>query len=132
LIIRAKTSSKAVGEQIDKARGRDNVGPLDVALAVEDKGGAKPSKIIVAGNSTFMSDTILKQFGFDGLYFMMNSLSWMQDKKDDVVSPRLCHDVTCLYCDGVSLSEIHNRQEERTIYDNSREELRKIGNRVDG
>lgn len=80
-----KSSDKSVGEQIDKARGKDNAGPLDLALAVENKGGAKVSKVLVVGNSAFISDATIQQYGLNGFYFLMNSMNWMLDKKDDVV-----------------------------------------------
>lgn len=83
-----KTSSKAEGEQIDKSKGANNIGPLDLAVAVEYKGGAKPVKILVMGNGSFMSDDAIEQYqqySINGLYFFLNSLSWMQDKTDDVL-----------------------------------------------
>lgn len=83
-----KTSSKAEGEQIDKSMGANNIGPLDLAVAVEYKGGAKPVKVLVMGNGSFMSDNAIEQYqqySINGLYFFLNSLSWMQDKKDEVL-----------------------------------------------
>ncbi len=82
-----KTSAKAVGEQIDKSK-KDITGPLDLAISVENNGGAKPSKIIVIGNSSFITDAAMNQYqrySVNGMYFFLNSLSWMQDKKDDVL-----------------------------------------------
>lgn len=81
----ARTTSKAVGELIDKNRGQDIEGPLNLAVAVENKGWSKPSKVIVMGNSFFLQDNLLQQGLGSGLYFFLNSLSWMQDKKDDVI-----------------------------------------------
>jgi len=84
----AKTSDKAVGEQIDKSKGEDNVGPLDLAVAVEDKGGMEVSKILVIGNGTFISDDAINLYGpysRNGLYFFLYSLNWLQDKKDEVI-----------------------------------------------
>lgn len=83
-----KTSDKAVGEQIDKSRGADNQGPLDVAVAVDYKGGAKPGKIIVMGNGLFISDAAKEQYGpyfTNGMVFFLSSLNWMLDKKDEVI-----------------------------------------------
>lgn len=83
-----KTSSTAVGEQVDKANGKDIKGPLDLAVAVEDKGGSKPSKVLVIGNGFFVSDAAREQYGqyFDlGNSFFTMSLNWMMDKKDDIV-----------------------------------------------
>lgn len=80
----AKTSDKAVGEQINKARGENILGPLDLAVAVEDKGSYEVSKILVFGNSGFISDSFLQQYGPNGLYFFLYSLNWMQDKEEEV------------------------------------------------
>jgi len=84
----AKTSDKAVGEQIDKTKGENIAGPLDLAVAVEDKGGTKVSKILVIGNGSFISDNAIDQYGpysRNGLYFFLYSLNWLQDKKDEVI-----------------------------------------------
>lgn len=81
-----KSSDKAVGEQFDKAKGKDNQGPLDLALAVEYKGGAKPTKILVMGNGAFMTDNAISQYqqlSVNGAIFFINSLNWLADKKDD-------------------------------------------------
>lgn len=83
-----KTSNTAVGEQIDKSRGNDNKGPLDLAVAVENKGGMKSSKIIVMGNGLFISDSAVSQnpqYYQYGYNFFTMSLNWMMDKKNDVV-----------------------------------------------
>lgn len=83
-----KTSDKAVSEKIDKTKGADTTGELDVAVAVENKGNAKPSKVLVLGNSGFISDNAESQYGSfyeNGSYFFINALGWMQDKKDDVL-----------------------------------------------
>ncbi len=87
-----KTSSKAVGEVLDPTKGKNIQGPLDLAVAVENKGGAKVSKIVVMGNASFMTDTAIQQYeqyAVSGLYFFLNSLNWMQDQKQDtIVGPK--------------------------------------------
>lgn len=87
-----KTSSKAVGEQIDKSKGADIQGPLNVAVSVEYKGTLKPSKLLVVGNGTFISDSAQQQYGpyFEqGVVFFLKSLSWMLDKKDEqIIAPK--------------------------------------------
>ena len=83
-----KTSDKAEGEQIDSTKGPNIPGPLDLAVAVDYKGGSKPAKLLVMGNGDFMSDDALEAYGqysVNGMYFFLNSLNWMQDKKDEVV-----------------------------------------------
>ncbi|HHW31171.1 MAG TPA: GldG family protein [Clostridiaceae bacterium] len=87
-----KTSDSAVGEQIDKNKGADIEGPLDLAVAVEYVGGLNPSKILVMGNGSFMSDTAISRYqnySLNGMYFFLNSLMWMQDKSDDLfIAPK--------------------------------------------
>lgn len=87
-----KSSDKAVGEQIDKSKGADLPGPLDLAVAVENKGGLNPSKLLVMGNGLFMTDTAISQYqqlSVNGLYFFLNSMNWMQNKQDDnLIAPK--------------------------------------------
>ena len=87
-----KTSKEAVGELVDKSRGEDVQGPLDVAAAVEYKGGMKPAKIIVMGNGFFITDDAEKRYGpyfNNGMYFFLYSLDWMLGKKDDtIIAPK--------------------------------------------
>jgi ABC-type uncharacterized transport system. len=82
-----KSSAKAVGEPTD-GKSKTNQGPLDIAVAVQNDGAAKSSKIVLVGNGSFMTDTSIKQYSqysVNGLYFFLNSLNWLQDKKDDVI-----------------------------------------------
>jgi ABC-2 type transport system permease protein len=85
-----KTSDKAVGEII--GTGEQEQGPLDLAVAAEYTGGRKVSKVVVMGNSSFMSDDAINRYGTlsnNGMYFFLNSLNWMQDRKDDVtIAPK--------------------------------------------
>lgn len=84
-----KTSPTAVGEQIDKTNGKDLNGPLDIGVAVENKGGSKISKVIVLGNGYFVNDRAYQTYGQQGFAtnndFFLRSLNWMMDKKDDVI-----------------------------------------------
>lgn len=82
------TSDQAVGEQIDKSAGADNEGPLDVAIASENKGKAQVSKIIVMGNASYITDSAQQMYGqyFQyGASFFLQSLNWMLDRKDEVI-----------------------------------------------
>ncbi|NSW90026.1 MAG: Gldg family protein [Firmicutes bacterium] len=84
----AKTSSLAVGEQVDKTRGNDITGPLDVAVAVEHTGWQKPSKIAVIGNSSFLEDSAADTLGpyfSNSLVFFLEIVGWMREAKDDVI-----------------------------------------------
>ena len=88
----AKTSNQAIGERVDKTKGDDIAGPLDVAVAVEHKGWQEISKVVVMGNSTFLEDSSKDSFGpyfNNGLIFFLESVNWMQDKKDEVtITPK--------------------------------------------
>ncbi len=82
------TSTKAEGVQIDKSRGNNINGPLNVAVAVENAGGTKPSKIILMGNAFFVTDDAEELYGYYYQYaknFFTQALNWMIDKKDPVV-----------------------------------------------
>lgn len=82
------TSDKAVGEQVDKSRGEDIKGPLDIGVAVEYKGGFKPAKLIVLGNAFFITDDAESRYGpyfNNGMRFFLYSLNWMLEKQDSVV-----------------------------------------------
>lgn len=84
-----KTSEDAVGQMINKSRGEDLKGPLDIAVAVEYTGGTGDSKIVVIGNGSFVSDDFVN-FGsfFDyNVQFFLQSMNWMIDKKDEVIVP---------------------------------------------
>lgn len=89
-----RTSDQAVGEPIDRNQSAVN-GPLDLAVAAEVSGGAK---VLVMGNSMFMSDMAKERFGpyyVNGMYFFLNSLNWMQDKKEEVtITPKLYESYT--------------------------------------
>lgn len=104
-----KTSDKAVGEQIDKSRGKDNKGPLDLAVAVENKGGAKPSKVLVMGNGLFVSDSAVnqyKQYYQNGYNFFAVSLNWMMDKKDEVLIEPKSLDTTQMKIDSAAQAAV--------------------------
>ena len=87
-----KTSASAVGEQISASRGKEIPGPLDLAIAAEYTGTEKASKVLVIGNGSFIDDTGIQkynQYSVQGMYFFLNSVMWMQDKKDDnIVAPK--------------------------------------------
>lgn len=88
----AQTSSLAVGERVDKTKGEDTEGPLNVAVAVEHKGWSKISKIAVLGNSNFLEDRSRDFFGpyyNNGVIFFLDTVNWMQDQKNEVtIAPK--------------------------------------------
>lgn len=90
-----KTSGQAVGEAASSGRGDAIQGPLDVAVAVENKGNQNPSKVIVMGNASFISDSAERQYAsyyqYGAVFFLM-SLNWMFDAKDEVVAPTKSYD----------------------------------------
>jgi ABC-2 type transport system permease protein len=74
-----------------ESEDKNKTGEFDLAVAVEYTGGFKPSKLLVMGNSTFMSDALYERYGSNtGMYFFVNSLLWMYDQKDDVyIAPKM-------------------------------------------
>ncbi len=84
-----ETSSKAESLSTE-SEDRNRKGTFDLAAAVEYKGGYEPSKLVVAGNSTFMCDDVYERYGPNGIYFFINALFWMHDEKDDVyIAPKM-------------------------------------------
>ena len=88
----ATTSEQAVGEQIDKNKGNDIPGPLNIAVAVLNEGWYQPSKIAVIGSSAFVddssSDTLGPYFN-NSLVFFLDIVDWMYEAKEDtVISPK--------------------------------------------
>lgn len=81
------TSSQAVGEQIDKSKGADLNGPLYVGAAVEHTGQKNASRILVMGNSSFVSDDAAQRYGdmyVQGVSLFFSSMDWLRDKTDDL------------------------------------------------
>ncbi len=94
------TSSTAVGEMVNKSRGEDLTGPLDIAVAVEYKGGQKPSKIIAMGNSTFVNDSAIQVYGAfysTNVKFFLQAMNWMVERKDDIIVPTKSYDYNRFY-----------------------------------
>lgn len=93
------TSDKAVGEMVSKDRGDDLKGPLDIAVAVENKGGMNASRIIVMGNASFISDSAYQAFGDYYNYsmaFFLQSMNWMIDKQDEIIVPTKNYEVNMI------------------------------------
>lgn len=90
------TSANAVGEMVTRSRGDDLKGPLDIAVAVENKGGAKASKILIMGNASFISNSAAEAFGNyynNSMAFFLQSMSWMIDKQDEIIVPEKNYEV---------------------------------------
>lgn len=62
----------------------DLTGPFNVAAAItdEDKLSGKTAKLVIVGNSNFMSPDVISATNGANLDFVMNSFNWLQDKKD--------------------------------------------------
>ena len=72
-------------------------GPLDVAVAVEYKGGAKEAKLIVMGNGYFISDeaeSSYTQLWNGNIKYFLKCMNWVLDVKDDVVVPAKTYENT--------------------------------------
>jgi len=77
-----QTSSSAVGEQINKSNG-NNYGPLNLAIAAEYKVQEKTSRVVVVGNSSFVSDDFVSKYPFS-VNFIINTVNWMQDNRGEL------------------------------------------------
>jgi ABC-2 type transport system permease protein len=98
------TSSTAIGEAINKSRGENIPGPLNTAVAVENKGNADISKIIVMGNAEFISDSAAQTYGSVynyGVALFLQSVSWLTDKKDDIIAPTKSYDANKITVTGM-------------------------------
>lgn len=89
------TSKSAVGERIDKTKGTDTSGRLDLAISSESKGSneSKMTRLLVIGDSNFVSDEALSQYGqyaINNLNFFMNAVNWMRGTQTDtVIQPKV-------------------------------------------
>jgi len=91
-----KTSDTAIGEMVDKSRGEDIPGPLDIAIAVEHSGRQNISKVLVFGNTLFISDSAYQAFGYyfnTNMNFFFQALSWAVEMKDDIIAPTKNYEV---------------------------------------
>lgn len=84
IISLGKTSEKAVGMQIDQAKGKDINGPLDLAVAAEYTGGAQDSRILVWGSASMFKDGLISEVNYQILGI---SLGWLIQNKDDMGIP---------------------------------------------
>ena len=104
-----KTSDTAIGEMVNKSRGENLQGPLDMAVAVENRGNADISKIIVMGNAEFISDSAAQMYGSfyqHGVVFFLQSLSWMIDKQDEIIAPTKSYDVNKITVTGMQATAL--------------------------
>lgn len=64
----------------------DLQGPFNIATAItdEDKTAGRTTKLIVVGNASFMSSDAISATNGTNLDFAVNSLNWLQDKKDSI------------------------------------------------
>ncbi len=86
------TSDTAVGQMVNPSRGKDLQGPLDIAVAVDNQGGEKPSKLLVIGNASFMTDataqdSLLGNYYMNSAAFFVQSMNWMIGQKDEIIVP---------------------------------------------
>ncbi len=85
-----QTSEQAIGEVVNKSRGDDIKGPLDLAVAVEYGGGTEKAKILVTGNSSFISDSAYELYGnyyLSNMNFILHTMGWMIDQQDETIIP---------------------------------------------
>jgi hypothetical protein len=83
-----KTGNSSEGETIDGEKGKNTPGPLNMAVASEKYGKAGNSKVIVIGNSSFISNSEKQKFPqyfSSNMFFLINALNWMQDRDDEII-----------------------------------------------
>lgn len=94
-----RTSDSAIGEMVSKSRGDDLKGPLDIAAAVEYKGGSKTAKLILLGNASFISDSAYQTYGdyfMNSMAFFLQSMNWMIDKQDEIIVPTKNYEINTI------------------------------------
>lgn len=81
------TSPDAIGRALTQGE-EDNPGPLNLAIAVENRGHLKVCRTLVIGSSLFTSDEGLRMDASgSGKKFMVNSINWMQGEQHDIYIP---------------------------------------------
>lgn len=98
-----KTSKEAVGEMIDPTRGKNIKGPMNLAVIVEDKGGYELSKLVVIGNSDFMTDSMYESMTPNGIYFFLDAMQWMSTQKNEVMIAPKNYEVRRLQMNAVQV-----------------------------
>lgn len=71
---------------LDKEKN-DIAGPLNIALAITDKAkdsNKKDTKLVIVSNASFIKSQISSLTSNANLDFFMNSVNWVQDKKDNL------------------------------------------------
>jgi len=71
---------------LDK-EANDLSGPFNIAMAITDKASdskTKDTKLVVVANGSFTNSQISSSTGNANLDFFMNSVNWIQDKKDNI------------------------------------------------
>jgi len=87
------TPEQSVSEPVSDSQ-EERYGPLDVAVAIENAGGMKVSKMVVIGNGTFISDAAIDLYGpqifsYNSRMFLY-ALRWMLGDDDKVtIEPKV-------------------------------------------
>lgn len=70
---------------VSKEKG-DLQGPFNIAVAItdEDASAGRTTKLIVVGNASFMNSDAISATNGTNLDFAINTLNWLQDKKDSI------------------------------------------------
>jgi hypothetical protein len=79
-----KSSATSIGEPVDITK-KEVKGPLNLAVYAQYGSSDVISQILVVGNASFITDAVLQNYTINGLYFFLNALGAMQDRKDDVL-----------------------------------------------
>ena len=81
-----KTSANGYGktdiktDNIAPVEGKDNKGPLTLALAASKKGSGKDARLVVLGDSDFASNLYQRRYGNSD--FFVNSINWLAEEED--------------------------------------------------
>ena len=62
-------------------------GTFLMGAATVSKGGAKESRMVVLGNSAFVSNNGMSQTNDNGKRYILTMINWMQDKTDQIIIP---------------------------------------------
>jgi ABC-type uncharacterized transport system involved in gliding motility auxiliary subunit len=103
-----ETDFASVKAQTAKQDDKDTKGPLDLAYAVEDQGD-KPARLVVIGNSNFVTDSNLRargvtssgqQISFGNGLLFFNSVSWLASQETLIAIPAKTQDSRPVFLTG--------------------------------
>ena len=86
------SNKKDKNKRLDFVRGEDKPGPITIAIALKRKFGEKGQRVVVVGNSTFLSNTFITSYSNLGLG--INIVNWLVgDDKIISIQPKPLKDI---------------------------------------